>query len=168
MQKHSTGPFATVLLATALVAASLACVRAEAADSAKGRVVYKDKTMELNYVYLVKGPDYTSSVIRELVFSPTDIGDKIQACAELGCAGGALDEGMTVDFDSGPRLNIWIVMNGQMVQYSGTVDPSVFTATADTPERLAGTLKIDSLGGNPGTVDLTFDATLVKEFPAGN
>jgi hypothetical protein len=55
-------------------------------------------------------------------------------------------------------------MNGQMVQYSGTADPSVFTATADAPDRLAGSLKIDSMGGGVGTLEVEFDATLVKEF----
>jgi hypothetical protein len=164
MEKHSSGPLVTVLLAAAWAAVLLTPLRAEAEDTSKGTVVYKDKTMELKYVYLVKGPDYTSSVIRELVFSPTDIGAKIQACTDMSCVGGVLDEGMTVDFDSGPRLNYWIVMNGQMVQYSGTADPSVFTATADAPDRLAGSLKIDSMGGGVGTLEVEFDATLVKEF----
>lgn len=168
MEKHPSTQIVTVLLATTLLAAFLTSFRVEAEDSAKGNVVYKDKTMEMKYVYLVKGPDYTSSVIRELVFSPTDIGAKIQSCTDMSCVGSVLDEGMTVDFDSGPRLNYWIVMNGQMVQYSGTADPSIFTATADAPDRLAGSLKIDSMGGGVGTLDLTFDATLIKEFPAGD
>jgi hypothetical protein len=86
----------------------------------------------------------------------------------MSCVGGVLDEGMTVDFDSGPRLNYWIVMNGQMVQYSGTADPSVFTASADAPDRLAGGIKIDSMGGGTGSLEVTFDATLVKEFQAGD
>lgn len=168
MGKHSSTTIVAVLLATIFLAAFLTSFRVEAEDIAKGTVVYKDKTMELKYVYLVKGPDYTSSVIRELVFSPTDISAKIQSCTDMSCVSAVLDEGMTVDFNSGPRLNYWIVMNGQMVQYSGTADPSVFTATADAADRLAGSLKIDSMSGGVGTLDLTFDATLVKEFRAGD
>ena len=30
---------------------------------------------------------------------------------------------MTVDFDAGPRLNYWVVANGQKIQYSGTAKP---------------------------------------------
>ena len=82
----------------------------------------------------------------------------------MSCVSGALEEGMTVDFDAGPRLNYWIVMNGQRVQYSGTAEPSNFTASTDEAGRLAGTLKIDDAGAGGGKVDVTFDAALTKEF----
>lgn len=164
MRMHSTGSITAAVLGMVFVVVSLAPSLAGAADTASGSLVYKGKTLELKYVYLVKGPDYTSTVIRELVFSPTDIGAKVQACGDLSCVSGKLDEGLTVDFDSGPRLNIWLVMNGQMVQYSGTADLSAFTATADEPGRLAGVLKMDPLSADGGTLDVTFDATVAKEF----
>jgi hypothetical protein len=47
---------------------------------------------------------------------------------------------MTVDFDVSPRLNYWVVGNGQKVQYSGTAKPEeTLKLTTDTaskwPER---------------------------------
>jgi hypothetical protein len=156
----------TLIVAIGLVFAltSLTPLRVAAADGSKGTAAYQGKTIELKYVYLVKGPDAMSNAIRELVFSPTDIGAKIQACASLGCVSGELKEGMTVDFDAGPRLNYWIVTNGQRVQYSGTAEPSSFTASANEANRLAGALKIDDAGAGGGKVDVTFDAGLAKDF----
>ena len=57
---------------------------------------------------------------------------------------------MTVDFDVGPRLNYWVVGNGQKIQYSGTAKPDqILKLITDTAERLAGTLTIDdgAMGG---------------------
>ena len=79
------------------------------------------------------------------------------------CTYGGIGDGMTVDFDSGPRLNYWFVANDQLVQYSGTVEPSAAKLTTDTPARVAGTLKFDAAGAGGPTVDVTFDATLVLE-----
>ena len=148
----------------AFAVVSLAPLRIDAADASKGSVVFHGKTMPLEFVYLVKGPDDMSTTIRELVFSPTDLAAKIQACTTLSCVSGELGEGMTVDFDAGPRLNYWVVADGQRVQHSGTVKPSAFTASTDEPGRLAGSLTFDDSGSGGGTVDVTFDAALVKEF----
>jgi hypothetical protein len=71
---------------------------------------------------------------------------------------------MTVDFDSGPRLNYWVVMNDQRVQYSGTAKPESFTARADGPGKLAGRLSIDDSGAGGALVEVDFDAALVKDF----
>jgi len=164
MGTRSFGSTAIVSAGIALVVASLAPLRVEAADTAKGSVVFQGKTAQLQYVYLVKGPDDMSTIMRELVFSPTDIAAKIQACTNMSCVSGELGEGMTVDFDAGPRLNYWVVSNGQRVQHSGTVEPSAFKASADEPGRLAGSLKFDDSSTGGGKVDVTFDARLVKEF----
>ena len=80
------------------------------------------------------------------------------------CATGNVAEGMTVDFDSGPRLNYWVVMNDQRVQYSGTARPETFTARADAAGKLAGRLSVDDSTAGGAVVDVDFDATLVKEF----
>jgi hypothetical protein len=164
MEKGSFGFGWLARVGIVMLVASLAPVGAGAADAAKGSVVYKGRTTELSHVYLVKGEDSMSQVIRELVFSPTDLGDKIQGCTTLSCVSGALNEGMTVDFDAGPRLNFWVVQNGQRVQYSGTADPSTFKASANEPGHIAGTLAIDDTSAGGGKVDVTFDASLVKEF----
>lgn len=68
-----------------------------------------------------------------------------------------------VDLDAGPRLNYWVVLNDQRVQYSGTAKPAVLTLTADTATRLAGKLTLDGTAGGP-KVEIEFDAPLLKEL----
>jgi hypothetical protein len=83
----------------------------------------------------------------------------------MTCASGNVTEGMTVDFDVGPRLNYWVVGNGQKVQYSGTAKPDeTLKLTADTPEHLAGTLAIDDGAMGGARVSVKFDTTTVKQF----
>lgn len=164
MRNRSCGWTGIAAAGIAFAFAFVPAPRVEAADTSKGSVVLNDKTIQLQFVYLVKGLDAMSTNIRELVFSPTDIAAKIQACATLSCVSGQLDDGMTVDFDAGPRLNYWIVTNGQRVQYSGTAEVSAFQSTANEPGRLAGTLDIDDASAGGGKVDVSFDAGLFKEF----
>lgn len=141
-----------------------------AGEPASGTINYQSKAgpivIKAANVYLVKGPDAVSGkTIRELVFAPADIGAKIQSCATLSCVSGNLNDGMTVDFDAGPRLNYWVVANGQKVQYSGTAKADVsLKLTADTPDRLAGTLTIDDSRAGGAKVDVTFDAKTAKQF----
>ncbi len=81
------------------------------------------------------------------------------------CASGNVAEGMTVDFDAGPRLNYWVVGNGQKVQYSGSVRPDEsLKLTTDTAQHLAGTLTIDDGAMGGAKVSVKFDATLAKQF----
>jgi len=145
------------------------CYGAHAVDGsnkATGKVVYKGATLAIRYAYLVRGPDAVDpkKMIRRLVLSPTDMEGKIRSCAEMRCSDGSLREGMTVDFDSGPRLNYWVVMNDQRVQYSGTAKPETFTARADGAGKLAGRLSIDDGTAGGAVVEVDFDAALVKEF----
>jgi len=140
------------------------------ADPASGTINYQSKAgplvVNVANVYLVQGPDAASGkTIRQLIFTSADIGAKLQACASMTCASGNVAEGMTVDFDAGPRLNYWVVGNGQKVQYSGSVRPDEsLKLTTDTGQRLAGTLTIDdgAMGGAKASVK--FDATLAKQF----
>jgi len=148
MRKRSFGSIGIVSIGIAFAVASLTPLRVDAADSSKGSFVFKGKTVELKYVYLVKGPDYSSKIIRELVFSPTDISAKIQACADPSCVRGGLNEGMTVDFDAGSRLNYWVVMNGQRVQYSGTADPPRPRPRARRARQPSPTASSDSVPGS--------------------
>lgn len=144
-----------------------AAFAADEAATAKGTVIYKGKTVTVRFAYLVKGPDVVDpkQVIRRVVLSPTDIGGRIRACENMSCSDGDLREGMTVDFGNGPRLNYWVVMNDQRVQYSGTVRPEAFTSRADDGRRIAGRLAFDDSKAGGPAVDVELDAALVKEFP---
>ena len=140
-----------------------------AADgTASGTVVYKGKTLTIKHVWLVKGPDAfdPKSTIRELVFSPVDIGAKLKACKKMSCLTNDLDEGLTVDLDAGPRLNYWLVQNGKKIQYSGTAKPESLKATANTPQRVAGKLTIDDSKPGGGKIDIDFDVPLTAELKA--
>jgi hypothetical protein len=156
--------------AVALVAAAALVPAAADADPASGTINYQSKAgpivVNVANVYMVKGPDAVSGkTIRQLIFTSADIGAKLQACPSMSCASGNVTEGMTVDFDVGPRLNYWVVGNGQKVQYSGTAKPEeTLKLSADTPERLAGTLAIDDGAAGGAKVNVKFDTTTVKQF----
>jgi len=156
--------------ALALAFAAAVFPAAGNADPATGTINYQSKAgavvVKVANVYLIKGPDAVSGkTIRELIFTSADIGAKLQACASMMCASGHVIEGMTVDFDAGPRLNYWVVGNGQKIQYSGTAKPDeTLKATADTAQRLAGTLTIDHGAMGGAKVNVKFDATVIKQF----
>jgi hypothetical protein len=158
------------MMALAVAAAAALSAAAADAEPASGTISYQGKAgavaVKVANVYLVTGPDAVSGkTIRELIFTAADIGAKLQACASMSCASGIVTEGMTVDFDTGPRLNYWVVGNGQKIQYSGTAKPDeTLTATADTAQRLAGTLTIDDSAKGGAKVNVKFDATVVKQF----
>jgi hypothetical protein len=158
------------LAVTALVAAAALAPLPAAADSASGTINYQSKAgtiaVNVSNVYLVKGPDAASGkTIRQLIFTPADVSQKIQACASLSCVSGNVSEGMTVDFDAGPRLNYWVVGNGQKIQYSGTARPDeVLKLTADGAERLAGSITLDDVAMGGPKANVTFDAKIVKQF----
>lgn len=152
------------------IAAMSAAFGAIAADgTAKGTLSYQVKsgaiTISLKFAYLVKGPDAvdTKLIIRRLILSAVDLGAKISACTTMGCVDAGLDNGMSVDLDAGPRINYWMVLNDQRVQYSGTAKPSVLALSANTPTRLAGKLSLDGTSGGP-KAEIEFDAPLLKEF----
>ena len=154
----------------ALAAAAMLLSGAAAAEPASGTINYQSKAgpivINVAHVFLVKGPDAVSGkTIRQLVFAPADIGAKLNACATLSCVSGNLSDGMTVDFDAGPRLNYWVVANGQKVQYSGTAKPDEsLKLTVDTADNLAGTLTLDDSKAGGAKVTIKFDAKTVKQF----
>ncbi len=133
---------------------------------AKGNIGYKGRTATLKYAWLVKGPlsSDPGKTVRRLIVSATDIGATLQACKTIMCADGQVAEGMTVDFDVGPRLNYWIALNGQKVQYSGTVKADAFAARANDNTHLAGKLAIDDVAAGGPKVDAEFNVVLVQEF----
>ena len=135
-----------------------------AASDANGSVAYKGRTANLKFAYLVKGPDELSKqTIRRLILSATDLSAKIAACTKMSCTDSNLTDGLSVNFDSGPRLNYWMVLNDQKVQYSGTLKPEVLKTTASDPKHMAGKLSFDDSAPGGPKVDVDFDAALVKE-----
>jgi hypothetical protein len=162
--RKSTGPAPIVIaLLAAGVSASLALA---AASDATGTLAFKGRTALLKYAWLVKGPydRDPSKTVRHLIVSATDIGPAIDACKTISCVDGKVTEGMTVDFDVGPRLDYWIALNGQKVQYSGGAMPAAFIARANEPGHLAGKLAIDDVAAGGPKIDVEFDVTVSKSF----
>ena len=151
------------------VAAAIAFASAPAdAGEAKGTITYKSKAgaivVAIRHAYLVRGPDVVSGkTIRRVVLSVADVSAKLSACGTMLCSDGDITEGMTIDFDAGPRLNYWFVGNNQLVQYSGTAEPASLKLITDTPQRLAGTWDFDESAAGGPRVQVEFDAPLVKE-----
>lgn len=150
------------------LAGALCAAGAVAADTTGGNLSYKGRTAALKYAYLVTGPSdmEPGKTVRRLVLSATDIGAKLSACKTFSCTDGEVNEGATVDFTGGPRLNYWVAMNGQKVQYSGTATPDAFTAKSSDPARLAGRLAIDDASAGGAKLDAEVDVPLLKEFKA--
>ena len=149
---------------------TLACALAFAApaqaEPAKGTVVQGARNATIAHAWLVVGPDAVDprKTIRRVVFSATDLGAKLKACARMGCSDGGVEEGMTIDLDAGPRINYWVALNGQRLQYSGTVPTNALAATANDAKRVAGRLSFDQSGSGGSKVDIQFDAPLAKAF----
>jgi hypothetical protein len=156
--------------AAAIAALVFATHALAAGGTAKGTLTYQSKggtiTISPAFAYLVRGPDAVDNVklIRHLILSANDLGGRIAACRTMSCTDADLGDGMTVDLDAGPRLNYWVALNDQRVQYSGTVRSAALTLTADTPTRLAGKLVFDASAAGGPKVEIQFDAALVKEL----
>jgi len=153
-----------------LVGLLMSAVSPEPADEATGTLTYRSAgkiyNLPFRHVTFVKGPDAVEATrrIRRLIFSSNDLSATIKASPTLSKADGNLTEALEVDLDAGPRLNYWLVLNDQRVQYSGTEKIRALTLRTDTPTRLAGTLRFDGTPAGGPQVDVTFDASLLKEF----
>ena len=148
------------------IAAAACAAAAWAADMSSGNLSYKGRTTALKYAWLVSGPSdmEPGKTVRRLVLSGTDIGARLAACKTFSCTDGTVEDGATVDFVGGPRLNYWVAMNGQKVQYSGTAQPDVFSARGNEPGRLAGRLAIDDVASGGPKLDADVDVALLKDF----
>ncbi len=147
---------------------ALGVATTDARGEAKGTLTYKAKagpgTVTVKHANLFKGPDMASGkVIRRLVLSSTDITGALKNSQSMSCSDGGIGEGLTIDFDAGPRLNYWFVANDQLVQHSGTAEPSSVKLSTDTPTRIAGTIDIDGRNQGGPLIKVEFDATLIKE-----
>lgn len=155
-------------IATAIALAGALCAAPALADGASGKLVFQARAgeivLDVRHAYLVSGPDMVSGAkIRRLLLSPVDLSADLAKCEELACATWDMGEGITVDFDSPPRLPYWFVANGQRVQHSGGARKDTVKLDVDTPERLAGTWVLSAEGGGPA-VSVKFDAKLLKAF----
>ncbi|MEO8676162.1 MAG: hypothetical protein ABI569_11315 [Casimicrobiaceae bacterium] len=155
-------PFVTGL-AVSLVTSAMS---AGAADTqAKGTLVYKMQSIPIKYAYFVMGADeFSKKTIRRVILSSTDIGAKVTACKSMSCTEREVREGMSVDLVPGGRIEYWIALNGQLVQYSGTEPVESLQITANEATRLAGKLKFDSTGAGGPRLDIEFDAPLTKDL----
>ncbi|MEZ4905963.1 MAG: hypothetical protein R2822_31450 [Spirosomataceae bacterium] len=150
----------------------MASLPATLQDKADGTLAYKGKSktfnMAIKYVYLVEGPDTFTPSERNLrlLFSAKDISKEIKAATMLRHTDSALTdgEGFQIDLVKGPRYHYWMVLNGGLVQYSGTIPLENFVTSVKTPTHVAGTFKQDNAGAGGPTIDVTFDATLLKKF----
>jgi hypothetical protein len=156
-------PLLTLLATLALGASSAAM-----ADPAKGTLTATGKTaatVNVKHAYLVKGPNaFGDKSVRVLVLSEVDQTAHIKSCDTMSCTTDRLESGMTVEFDSGPRLLYWFVANGQRVQASGTAEPGTMALTANTPQKIAGKWAYDASGQGGPRIAIEFDAALLKEF----
>ncbi len=151
----------------AVVAMLCAGFATAAGTDAKGTLDYKARITTVKYAYLVTGPDAVSKQpIRRLILSATDLGAKIAACKTMSCTDNDLNEGLSVNFEGGARMNYWLVQNGQKVQYSGTEPMPSLAAKVNDGKQLSGTLKFDKSGAGGPKVDVEFDATLAKALTA--
>lgn len=159
------GAIAAILLVSWQDAALRAAGASASAVKTSGTIAYKGTTAALRYAAVVKGPDAIDEkkIIRRLVLSPTDVGSKLAACATMACVDSALADGVEVDFDAGPRLNYWLVLKGQLIQYSGTADPAAFTGKSGG-DGIAGRLTIDDTAAGGPKIDAAFDAPLLRRF----
>lgn len=159
---------ATVLVAT-MILTLLVFPAVTGAGPAKGTITFKSKSgsvvVEIKHAFLVKGPDMvTGKPMRRVVLSVADVGPALDKCATMMCSDGGIGEGMTIDFDAGPRVNYWFVANDQRVQYSGTADPASVKLTTNTANRIAGTWDLDATAAGGPVMHLQFDAALTKEL----
>ena len=139
-----------------------------AAGSVSGKAVVAGKTLSFKYVWLVRGPNKfdktkTSSFA---VLSADDISAAIRKCADRNCvAYEALKNGMIIEpsepgfwaFVAHPELPVDTQFSGPNGGDTG------WKGTANTPARLAGTLRYQD-PDRKTSVDLTVDAPFLKEF----
>lgn len=159
-------PRSSIMLGGLVGAVLLGAATSAVAGAAKGTVSYKNDKATVQHAYLVKGPDAVDEKksIRRIILVPKDMQATIAACKVMSCSDGEVGEGLTIDLDGGPRVNYWVVLKDQMVQFSGTADPATFKTTTDEPGRIAGTFVVDATAAGGPKIDVEFDAALVQEF----
>ena len=133
---------------------------AQDANTASGTMIIGKHNVAIKYAYLVSAAEGDNKG-RRLIFSASDIAASIGKCTTISCAGKGLNEGLELELDSGERMNLWAVANGQMVQHSDTAVRSTLTATANKPDAVGGVLTIDRSNIK---INIKFKAMLSKVF----
>lgn len=136
---------------------------AQDANTASGTMIIGKHKVAIKYVYLVSAAEGDNQG-RRLIFSASDIGASIGKCTTISCATGDLDAGLKLELDSGERMNLWAVANGQKVQHSDTAVRSTLKATVDKPDAVAGVLAIDRSDSGGPKINIEFNARLTKAF----
>ena len=152
-----------VLAVTALSLLSPLQTLAQDANTASGTMTIGKFKVAIKHVYLVSATDGAKKS-RSLIFSASDLSAAIGKCAKISCATNDLDEGLQLELDSGERMNLWAVANGQKTQHSDTAVRSTLKATTDTADAVAGVLTIDRSGIGGPKIDVEFKARLTKAF----
>lgn len=156
-------------MAAVVGGAILGLVVVAAQGTATGTARYASKkgpiTVTFTHAAAVSGTDmFSGKPMRRLVLSTRDVSAALKACdSMMRCSTADIEEGMTLDVSAGERrYGYWFVANGQLVQYSGTIEPDALTLTTDTPTRLAGTLTLDQATAGGPVVKVSFDAAVLK------
>lgn len=163
----------------------VASVSAQAADKAAGKVGYEPNSATIKYGWLVRGPDIyvdtgpkgdlydpKNPTMLRIIFSATDIGDKIKECVNLSCAMEALTDGMYLDL-SDQKLKIAgqpvddipyeIRLTAGDTKFNSGTKKGNLKLSTKTPDHLAGTLHMVEFADNV-KVDVSFDLTVIKAF----
>lgn len=136
---------------------------AQAGNNASGTMIIGKHSVTIRHVYLVSAAEGDKKG-RRLIFSEKDISASIGKCPDISCATNDLTEGLELELDSGERMNLWAVANGQKVQHSDTAVRSTFTATANKADAVAGVLAIDRSNIGGPKINIEFKAGLTKAF----
>ena len=136
---------------------------AQDANTASGTMTIGKHNVAIKHVYLVSAGDGPGKG-RRLIFSASDISAGIGKCIAISCATNDLNEGLELQLDSGERMNLWAVANGQKTQHSDTIVRTGFQSTTDTADAVAGVLTIDRSNIGGPKINVEFKVRLTKAF----
>jgi hypothetical protein len=152
---------AACFIAAAPVALAAGTSTASGTLTVKGE--NKPLSVKLAHAYYLVGPDQfdESRTVRSIVFTASDQHEAIESCRDVGCANISGD-GLWVGLNESGMTEWWAHVSP--MQFS-SVATSALKLDVDTPEHMAGTFKLGGAADSGVTVDVRFDATLVKTFP---
>ena len=161
---HSKFARATLTIAMLLIAS---VASAEQGGTAKGTLTLQgsdgSSSVKFAHAYYVTAPDSFDKTKpeRRIVFTAEDQAAAIAACDTYRCAQLPMIDGLTFYLADQGMANWWAHV-GQ-TQSSGVAMSSDVKLSVDTPDHLAGTLKIGG-GGASATAKIDFNVTLTKVF----
>lgn len=153
----------------AFVVSTVPVAVAAGQSTADGTLIIKGPdgplSVKLTHAYYIAGADRfdESKTIRSIVFTAGDQRARIEACGDMNCAGLSSVDGLRVELEATGMLNWWAHV--APMQYASS-DSSAMKLDTDTPGHVAGTFKLGDSAHSDVNVNVTFDASLVKSFPA--